>query len=31
MADAVPVFAQPTVRVRKLEMDQPWTWLRKGW
>lgn len=31
MAEAVPVFAQPTVRVRKLEMDQPWAWLRKGW
>lgn len=31
MADAIPVFAQPMVRVRKLEMDQPWTWLRKGW
>ncbi len=31
MADAVPVFAQPAVRVRRLEMDQPWIWLRKGW
>jgi uncharacterized membrane protein len=29
--DVVPVFAQTGLRVRKLEMDQPWLWLRKGW
>jgi len=29
--EVVPVFAQRTIKVRKLEMDQPWTWLRKGW
>lgn len=29
--DVVPVFAQTGMKVRKLEMDQPWTWLRKGW
>jgi len=31
MAEVVPVFAQTGLSVRKLEMDQPWTWLRKGW
>lgn len=29
--DVVPVFAQTGLKVRKLEMDQPWTWLRKAW
>ncbi len=29
--DVVPVFAQTGVKVRKLEMDQPWAWLGKGW
>ena len=31
MAEVVPVFAQTGLSVRKLEMDQPWTWLKKGW
>jgi uncharacterized membrane protein len=31
MAEVVPVFAQTGLSVRKLEMDQPWSWLRKGW
>ncbi|MCB1969946.1 MAG: DUF2189 domain-containing protein [Geminicoccaceae bacterium] len=31
MAEAVPVFAHPKASIRKLEMDQPWTWLAKGW
>lgn len=31
MAEAVPVFAQTGMKVRKLEVDQPWTWLKKGW
>jgi uncharacterized membrane protein len=29
--NVVPVFAQTGMKVRKLELDQPWTWLRKGW
>jgi uncharacterized membrane protein len=29
--EVVPVFARQTIKVRKLEMDQPWMWLRKGW
>ncbi len=29
--EVVPVFAQRTIKVRKLELDQPWNWLRKGW
>lgn len=29
--EVVPVFAQRTIKVRKLELDQPWSWLRKGW
>lgn len=31
MAEVVPVFAQTGLSVRKLEMDQPWGWLKKGW
>ncbi len=29
--DVVPVFAQTGMKVRRIEMDQPWSWLRKGW
>ena len=29
--EVVPVFAQQTIKVRKIELDRPWTWLRKGW
>lgn len=31
MAKVVPVFAQTGMKVRRLEMDRPWTWLSKGW
>ena len=31
MAEAVPVFVGPVPRVRRIEMDQPWQWLIKGW
>lgn len=29
--NVVPVFVQTGMKVRRLELDQPWTWLRKGW
>jgi uncharacterized membrane protein len=29
--EVVPVFAHQTTKVRKIEMDQPWGWLRRGW
>lgn len=31
MAQAVPVFATESPRVRKVELDRPWVWLAAGW
>ncbi len=31
MAEAVSVFTTTSPRVRKVELDRPWTWLAKGW
>ncbi|MCB1833920.1 MAG: DUF2189 domain-containing protein [Geminicoccaceae bacterium] len=31
MAEAVPVFAHPKAIIKRLEMDQPWSWLARGW
>ncbi len=29
--EAVPVFAGRTLRIRRIEMERPWTWLARGW
>ena len=26
-----PLMQEPTYRIRKIDMDQPWTWLARGW
>ena len=31
MAEAVPVFTTTPPRVRRIELDRPWTWLAAGW
>jgi uncharacterized membrane protein len=31
MSDAVPVFADPSPRVRLVAVDRPWAWLAAGW
>jgi len=31
MAEAIPVFAALTPRVKRIPLDRPWTWLAKGW
>ena len=31
MTDAVPVFATPSPRVRRVSVDRPWSWLAAGW
>lgn len=31
MAEAVPVFAPQPIRIRRIEVDRPWSWLAKGW
>jgi uncharacterized membrane protein len=31
MAEAVPVFVPQPIRIRKIEIDRPWSWLAKGW
>ncbi len=31
MSDAVPVFADPSPRVRLVAVDRPWEWLAAGW
>jgi uncharacterized membrane protein len=31
MAEAVPVFTTTSPRVRRVELDRPWTWLARGW
>jgi uncharacterized membrane protein len=31
MAEAVPVFTTTPPRVRKIELDRPWSWLAAGW
>jgi len=31
MSDAVTVFGGPVPKIRKIEMDRPWTWLTNGW
>ena len=31
MSDAVPVFATPSPRVRRVAVDRPWHWLSEGW
>ncbi len=31
MTHTVPVLAGPAPRINKIEIDQPWTWLSRGW
>jgi uncharacterized membrane protein len=31
MAEAVPVFTTTPPRVRRIELDRPWSWLAAGW
>jgi uncharacterized membrane protein len=31
MAEAVPVFTAASPRVRRIELDRPWSWLAAGW
>lgn len=31
MAEAVPVFTSTSPRVRRIELDRPWSWLAAGW
>jgi len=31
MSDAVPVFAEPSPRVRRVSVDRAWAWLAAGW
>ena len=30
-SEAVPVFAGKTLRIRRIEMERPWSWLARGW
>ena len=31
MTEAVPVFATPSPKIRRIGMDRPWAWLAAGW
>jgi uncharacterized membrane protein len=31
MSGAVPVFSEPSPRVKRVALDRPWTWLGQGW
>ena len=31
MTEAIPVFDEPSPRVRRVALDQPWRWLALGW
>jgi len=31
MAEAVPVFTSMDLKIRRIEMDRPWSWLARGW
>jgi uncharacterized membrane protein len=31
MPEAIPVFANPSPRIRQVPVDRPWVWIAKGW
>src|SRR5690242_18223393 len=31
MADAIPVFQEPSPQVNRVPLDRPWIWLARGW